>query len=99
VSNLPDTNASLTKSLARTNEKLIASMAQVTNLLKQLADSQGKDTPSKCDSASSDPKHCCWTHGHFSKHPSFACPTPMTGHQNKAKWKETVGGSDKNQQP
>jgi septal ring factor EnvC (AmiA/AmiB activator) len=38
VSNLTDTNATLTKSLARTTEKLIASMAQVTNLTKQLAD-------------------------------------------------------------
>jgi hypothetical protein len=100
ASNLTDTNATLTKSLARTTDKLIASMAQVANLTKQLSDSRGpKDTPPKSDSISAEPKHYCWTHGHFSTHPSFTCPTPAPGHQNKAKWRDTMGGSEKNKSP
>ena len=85
VATLTDTNASLTKSLAKANEKLISALTQVSTLTKQLSDSRG-NTPSER-------KHYCWTCGYRSEHSSWNCPTPATGHQKRAKVADIMNGS------
>jgi uncharacterized coiled-coil protein SlyX len=91
VSNLTETNATLTKALAKSSEKLIAAMTQVNTLTKQLADL--KATNGTQGSSPSERKHYCWTCGYRCEHSSWNCPTPATGHQKRAKAADTMNGS------
>jgi hypothetical protein len=88
VANLTDTNASLTKSLAKTNEKLITALTQVSTLTKQLAEL-------RCTTVATpfERKHYCWTCGYRCDHSSWNCTTPAAGHQKRAKVADTMNGS------
>jgi hypothetical protein len=94
VANLTDTNALLTRSLAKSNEKLIAALTQVTALTKQVAALNGTPTPhSSTPTTSFERRHYCWTCGYRCEHSSWNCPTPSTGHQKRAKAADTMNGS------
>ena len=88
VANLTDTNASLTKSLAKTNEKLITALTQVSTLTKQLAELKGTTVATPFER-----KHYCWTCGYRCDHSSWNCTTPAAGHQKRAKVADTMSGS------
>jgi hypothetical protein len=94
VANLTDTNASLTQSLARTTEKLIAALTNVTTLTKQLSNLRATNPPT---APRGDPplerKHYCWTCGYRCTHCSWNFPTPAAGHQKRAKVANTMNGS------
>ena len=91
VANLTDTNASLTKSLAKSTEKLVAALTQVSNLTKQLADLRSNNAPR--GEPPFERKHYCWTCGYRSAHSSWNCTTPAVGHQKRAKVADTMNGS------
>jgi hypothetical protein len=91
VANLTDTNATVTKALAKSNEKLLAAMTQVNALTAQLA-ALGASTAAGTSTASAR-KHYCWTCGYRSEHSSWHCLTPATGHQKRAKAADTMNGS------
>ena len=97
VSNLTDTNAMLTREIAKNNEKLIAALTMVNTLTKQLADCKG--TTGTRDTVPYERKHYCWTCGHRCEHSSWYCPHPATGHQKRAKAADTMNGSIKNKPP
>jgi hypothetical protein len=91
VANLTDTNALLTKQLAKSSEKLIAALTQVNSLTKQLSDLRTTNTAPA--NPVSERKHYCWTCGYRSIHSSWNCPTPAPGHQKRAKVSDTMNGS------
>jgi rubrerythrin len=91
VANLTETNASITKALAKSNEKLLTALAQVNTLTAKLADLRsGSATPG---STAIERKHYCWTCGYRSEHSSWNCPTPVTGHQKRVKAADIMNGS------
>jgi hypothetical protein len=94
VANLTDTNASLTKQLARSSEKLIAALTQVNSLTKQLSDLRSTNTAPT--NLPVERKHYCWTCGYRSAHSSWNCSTPAPGHQKRAKVSDTMNGSTAN---
>ena len=91
VANLTDTNASLTKQLGKSSEKLIAALTQVNTLTKQLADLRATNTPRS--NTPFERKHYCWTCGYRCAHSSWNCTTPAAGHQKRAKVSNTMNGS------
>jgi hypothetical protein len=97
VATLTKTNAALTYSLAKSGEKLIAAMAQITNLTKQLADLKANKRGTRVNEPTPDlvpgKYHYCWTCGYKCDHPSFKCTVQATGHDKGATKNNTKNGS------
>jgi hypothetical protein len=102
VANLTQTNASLTKNLSTSTAKLLAALATITFLTKQLADLRSVPSPTSPSSNAQSPgerKHYFWSCGHWCLHSSSKCPVPKDGHQKGAKAADTMNGSMLNKPP
>ena len=102
VATLTKTNASLTYALAKSNEKLLAAMTQVTTLTKQIGDLRANKNGTRATPLNTDTqltpesvigkKHYCWTCGYASAHTSFACTVQAAGHDKLATKRNTKNG-------
>jgi hypothetical protein len=98
VTNLTETNVTLTKDLVAANGKLSSTLALVITLTKQLAETRASNTShnNRTPAGGYGRKHYCWTCGYGSEHSSWYCTTPAVGNQTRVKASDTMHGSNKN---
>jgi hypothetical protein len=94
VTHLTSTNAQLVADIKRITTQLVTALTRIGTLEKKLAGVP--DSSGSCSPVPGVRKHYCWTCGYCSKHSSWYCTTPATGHQTRAKAADPMGGSTKN---
>ena len=99
VASLTATIEKLTSDLNDVQVKLVIALETNASLARALGDGKenqrGRGRAPKEDRRSPN-RHYCWTHGYLCTHHSGECPSPATGHQNKAKSRDNKGGSTAN---